>query len=172
MGSKLIIVPVARLQSEVVGAVKAVGGSVIYVSLNKSFEKMEELFDGVNRKKLFFIDCVSSKVVSGNVLYVSPRELDKLVYGIKTFGNEVEGKKVVVIDGLSTLLIYNSENRVAAFVKEVVGFAAPKGVPPAQMASANADKVGNDVDVVAFAPKTEGEELLTKIFNFFDEVER
>jgi hypothetical protein len=156
MGSKLIIVPVAQLQSEVVGTVKAVGGSVIYVSLNKSFENMEKLFDeeGV-KKKVFFIDCVSSKVVSENVLYVLPRELDKLVYGIKAFGNEIEGKKVVVIDGLSTLLIYNSENRVAAFVRDAVGLSTKNGI-----------------DVVAFVPKTEEEELFRKIFNFFDEVEK
>jgi hypothetical protein len=156
MGSKLIIVPVARLQPEVVGTVKAVGGSVIYVSLNKGFEKMGELFDeeDVNKKKIFFIDCVSSEVVSGNVLYVSPRELGKLAYGIRSFVDEIEGEKVVVIDGLSTLLIYNSENNVAAFVRDVVGLAA------------------GDIDIVAFAPRTEGEDLFRKIFNFFDEVKR
>jgi len=28
------------------------------------------------------------------------------------------------------------------------------------------------VEVVAFSPKTKGEDLLNKIFNFFDEVQR
>jgi len=30
----------------------------------------------------------------------------------------------------------------------------------------------NDVTVVAFSPETKGEELLNKIFNFFDKVEK
>jgi hypothetical protein len=52
------------------------------------------------------------------------------------------------------LLIYNNENRVAIFMKEVTEYASD-----------------NDVHVIAFSPKTQGEELLDKIFNFFDKVE-
>ena len=51
------------------------------------------------------------------------------------------------------MLIYNNENRVAQFVKEITEYASQK-----------------DVEVIALSPKTKGEELLNKIFNFFDKV--
>jgi archaellum biogenesis ATPase FlaH len=61
----------------------------------------------------------------------------------------------MIIDALSTLLIYNNENKVAKFVQEITDYASE-----------------NQVYVVAFSPKTQGEELLNKIFNFFDKVEK
>jgi len=61
----------------------------------------------------------------------------------------------LIIDALSTLLIYNNENKVAAFVKEVTEYASE-----------------NEVQIVAFSPETKGEELLNKIFNFFDKVKK
>jgi archaellum biogenesis ATPase FlaH len=61
----------------------------------------------------------------------------------------------LIIDALSTLLIYNNENKVAAFVKEITEYAQDY-----------------DVEVIALSPKTKGEELLNKIFNFFDEVKK
>ena len=68
---------------------------------------------------------------------------------------DIKGEKFLIIDALSTLLIYNDENKVAKFVKEITEYASQ-----------------NDVDVIAFSPKTKGEELLNKIFNFFDKVKK
>jgi len=74
---------------------------------------------------------------------------------IKQFIKDIPGEKYLVIDALSTLLIYNNENKVAIFVKEMTEYASE-----------------HDVKILAFSPKTQGEELLDKIFNFFDKVER
>lgn len=61
----------------------------------------------------------------------------------------------MIIDALSTLLIYNSENKVAKFVKEITECAS-KG----------------NMEAIALSPKTKGKELLNKIFNFFDKVKK
>ena len=157
MKSRLVVVPVAQLLQEVVDVVGSVEDVVIYVSLNKTSEGMSKIFSDSKSKipKMFFIDCVGHEGKSKDILHVNPNELEKLDYAIKSFRDEINGKKFIIIDALSTLLIYNSENKVAGFVKKIVGYAQDK-----------------DVDVLAFTPKTGEEELLTKVFNFFDEVER
>lgn len=157
MKSQLIIVPVEQLLQKVVDVVGTVEDVVIYVSLNKTSKGMKKIFVGAEKKvpDMFFIDCVGHGEEGEDVLYVDPTQLDKLDYAIRSFKNEIEGKKVIVLDALSTLLIYNSENKVAAFVDRVVGYAQEE-----------------DVSVLAFSPKTEEEELLTKVFNFFDEVKQ
>jgi len=96
---------------------------------------------------------MTSKQVRDDVLHISPSELDKLNYAINTFIKDIKDKKFLIIDALSTLLIYNDENKVASFVKELIEYAS-----------------NNEVEIIAFSPKTKGEELLNKIFNFFDKV--
>jgi len=157
MKSSLIVVPVSQLLQKIVDIVGVVGDVIIYVSLNKNAEEMREIF--MKSKKtvsnLFFIDCVSREGKSPDVLHIAPNELDKLDYAIRSFKDEIAGKKLIVLDALSTLLIYNNENKVAAFVNKVVNYAQVE-----------------DVSVLAFTPETKEEELLTKIFNFFDEVRK
>jgi archaellum biogenesis ATPase FlaH len=158
MVSTLIITSVEKLQEEVNTTVKSfkdIPG--IYVSLNKTQKSIENILDKekINTKKLFFIDCVTSENVKDDVLHINPRQLDKLSYAINNFIKEIKGKKFLIIDALSTLLIYNDENKVASFVKEITEYASR-----------------NEVEVIAFSPKTKGEELLNKIFNFFDNVKK
>ncbi len=158
MASTLIIISVENLQKEVNGIVKTFNKMPgIYVSLNKTHESIENLLkkEKINTNKLFFIDCVTSEQKRDDVLHISPRELGKLSSAISTFIKDIPGKKFLLIDALSTLLIYNDENKVARFVKETIEFAAEK-----------------DVEVIALSPKTKGEELLNKIFNFFDKVKK
>jgi len=158
MASQLIITSVEDLQKEVNGIVKTLSANPgIYVSLNKTHESIENILKSnkINTSKLFFIDCVTSEQKRDDVLHISPRELEKLSSAINTFIKDIPGKKFLVIDALSTLLIYNDENKVARFVKEITEFAAEK-----------------EVDVIALSPKTKGEELLNKIFNFFDKVKK
>lgn len=157
MTSILIITSVEELQGKIITVVSSLDKTPgIYVSLNKPQESAEQLLKkgGVKTDKLFFIDCVTSEKKREDVLHIPPMQLDKLAYAIRTFIKEIDGKKFLVIDALSTFLIYNDENKVAAFVKEVTEYAAQ-----------------NDVTVIAFSPKTKGEELLNKIFNFFDKVQ-
>jgi len=156
MTSLLIITSVEDLQDEINKQVKdrsAYPG--IYISLNKTQKSSEEnlIKNNIKTDKIFFIDCVTAEKTKEDVLHILPNDLDKLSFAINTFVKDIKGKKYLVIDALSTLLIYNSENKVAAFVKKITEYTS-----------------NNDVEVIAFSPKTKGEELLNKIFNFFDKV--
>lgn len=158
MTSLLVITSVEKLQNKinsVVNSFKNIPG--IYVSLNKTQKSIEDILKkaGINTNKLFFVDCVTSEKTRDDVLHIAPDQLDLLSSAINDFIKDIKGEKFLIIDALSTLLIYNDENKVAQFVKEVTEYASQ-----------------NDVKVIAFSPETKGEELLNKIFNFFDEVEK
>jgi archaellum biogenesis ATPase FlaH len=158
MTSILIISDVESLQkkiSETINSFRGIPG--IYVSLNKTQKSTEEALKkvGIKTNKIFFIDCVTSEQRRDDVLHFHPTELEEMSYAIKDFMQEIKGKKFLIIDALSTLLIYNDENKVAKFVKATVDFASE-----------------NNVELIAFTPKLKGEELLTKIFNFFDKVKK
>jgi len=157
MASTLIITHVEKLQKEikkVIGSLKNKPG--IYVSLNKTQKSVEESLkkNNISTERIFFIDCVASQKTKEEVLHIPPRDLGKLSFAIKSFFKEIKGEKFLIIDALSTLLIYNDENKVAAFVKEI------------------ADSSNKELAIFAFSPVTKGEELLNKIFNFFDEVKK
>lgn len=158
MSSLLVITSVEKLQERISSTVRSFKNMPgIYVSLNKTQKSTESLLKktGVDTDKMFFIDCVTTEKTRDDVLHVEPDQLGLLSTAINSFIKGIDGEKFLVIDALSTLLIYNSENDVAKFAKEVTEYAAR-----------------NDVRVVAFSPRTRGEELLNKIFNFFDRVEK
>jgi KaiC/GvpD/RAD55 family RecA-like ATPase len=158
VAATLIIVNVEKIQDEINRVITLNRAEpIIFVSLNKTHESLGKIFieKGIDSSKVFVIDCVANEQKSEEVLIVKPTELDKLSFIINSFIKEIKGKKILVVDALSTLLIYNNENKVAQFVKGVTEFASEK-----------------DVDVIALSPKTEGEELLNKIFNFFSKVEK
>lgn len=158
MTSTLLITSVQNLKKDINKVVKSLKNLPgIYVSLNKTQKSLENLLkkEKINLNKLFFIDCVTSKQTKEDVLHIPITNLKELSYSINRFIKEIKGKKFLIIDALSTLLIYNNENNVAAFVKEITEYAAQK-----------------DIEIFAFSPKTEGEELLNKIFNFFDKVKK
>lgn len=157
MTSQLTITSVETLQSKINATVKSFDGRIgIYISLNKTQKSTEEILkkNGINTDKLFFIDCVTIEKVREDVLHIRPEQLDKLSTAINEFIKDIPDDKFLIIDALSTLLIYNNENKVAIFIKELTEYASD-----------------NNVHVIAFSPKTQGEELLDKIFNFFDKVE-
>jgi len=158
MASKLIITPVEKLQERIIEIIKDYKDKIgIYVSLNKTQKSAEEILkkSNIDTKRLFFIDCVTLEQTKEEVLHIKPNDLDRLSYAINEFIKDIKEDKFLIIDALSTLLIYNNENKVAAFVKEITEYASQ-----------------NNVEVIALSPKTKGEELLNKIFNFFDKVKK
>jgi len=154
MQSKLIIIPVEKMEKTKIDLIKSFKTPGVYVSLNKSVKGLKRLFEKnkISFSQIFFIDGVNSNTNS-NILSIFPTELDNLKYAIKIFINEIKGRKFLIIDALSTLLIYNNENKVASFVKEIINYSQK-----------------HEVEFVALSPKTKGEELLNKIFDFFDVV--
>jgi len=156
MPSHLVITSVEKLQKSIIEAVNLyVKQPGVFVSLNKTQKSTEKILKAANlpTDKLFFIDCMTSEKTRNDVLHISPNRLDLLGEAINAFISDIDGTKYVIIDALSTLLIYNDENKVAQFVKNVTELGSKE-----------------DVVILAFAPETKGEDLLNKIFNFFDEV--
>lgn len=158
MTSTLIITSVEKIQKEINKIINSNSDTPgIYVSLNKTQESVTQLLnkDKINTSKLFFIDLVATENSNENVVYIKPNNLSDLSYAIKTFIKRITNEKYLIIDSISTLLIYNTENKVADFVKKITSYAS-----------------ANNVKVFALSPKTKGEELLEKIFNFFDDVKK
>ncbi len=156
MASQLIITSVEQLQDEIIDTlIHSRGMTGIYISLNKTQKSIEDILSkrGVDTSRLFFIDCVTSEKTRDDVLHIPPNDLDLLHTSIESFLKEIKSKKIILIDAISTLLIYNDVKNVAQFVKRVTELASKTGE-----------------DIIAFSPQTKGEDLLNKIYNFFDEV--
>jgi len=158
MTSTLTLISVNKLQQEINKTLKSFNGNTgIYISLNKTQKKIEEILkkEKINIKKLFFIDCVTSNKTKDDVLHISPDRLDLLNSAINSFIKDIKGQKFLILDALSSLLIFNNENKVADFIKEITQEASQ-----------------NHTNVIAFSPQTKGKELLNQIFDYFDEVKK
>ncbi|MBR9706426.1 hypothetical protein GOV14_05300 [Candidatus Pacearchaeota archaeon] len=158
MKSRLIITPVENLQDQINSLVKSQKTKTgIYVSLNKTQKSIEQILkqENIATNKLFFIDCVASIKEKEDVLHIPPNDLNELIYAIKTFFKEISEEKYLIIDALSTFLIYNETNKVAEFINKITSLC-----------------IENNVELIALSPVTKGEELLNKIFNFFDQVKK
>jgi len=158
MNSLLIITPIEQLQDKIntlVTSFKNIPG--IYVCLNKTQKSTEDILKKakINTNKLFFIDCVTSEKIRNDVLHISPTQLDLLNSVINSFMEDIKQEKFLIIDALSTLLIYNNEDKVKEFIKNITEYASK-----------------NNFQVIAISPETRGEELLDKISNFFDNIEK
>ena len=139
-GSLLKITSVGNLQEEIIKTVKENSSFPgIYVSLNKTQKNSEEILNQnrIDTKDIFFIDCVESETTGEDVIHIPPHELNKLSYAIQRFIKEIKDEKFLIIDALSTLLIYNDVDEVASFVKELTEYIYE-----------------NKVRMVAFSPKT------------------
>jgi archaellum biogenesis ATPase FlaH len=153
MVSELIIVSIENLQTRVNKIIKSHEDKLgIYVCLNKTQKSIENILkeQKISTNKLFFIDCVTFEKTREDVLHISPDNLDKLKLAIFSAISDIQGDKFLVIDALSTFLIYNNKEKVSEFIKEVIEYATQ-----------------NNVEVIALSPETKGEELLEKIESFF-----
>jgi len=156
MESVLIITSVEKLQDTLIKEVKSGKETCIYLSLNKTRKNISSIFqkNNIDLTNLYFIDGVS-ETGGDEDIDIPPNRLDLMNAALKSFVKGLDGRKRIIIDSLGTLLIYNDENKVAKFVKKLAALSSQ-----------------NDVSIIAFSPKTKGEELLNKIFNFFDRVEK
>ncbi|PIN74050.1 hypothetical protein COV20_02990 [Candidatus Woesearchaeota archaeon CG10_big_fil_rev_8_21_14_0_10_45_16] len=101
---------------------------LIYVTVNRTYSDLQAAFGKeLKAKNSFFIDCVSkvnevTKKGEDNCLFLgSPREITGLSLAITKSVDAFPGKKVLVIDSISTLSAYNGENIVARFSHFMIG---------------------------------------------------
>lgn len=98
------------------------GDKVIFVTMIRPAEVLHKLFDqnGIDKDKVFMVDCVTTlteKYIkhTDREIFVQPNNLSAIAMAINETALRVEGKKVVVFDSPSTLLVYNSLNEIMKF---------------------------------------------------------
>lgn len=102
----------------------------VYLTVNKSLADLVETFAGEEIKtgNVIFIDAITkltgdSEVKGENFHYVdSPRDMVDISIAVENAVSKLgEGKKFVIVDSLTTLLVYNKETTVERFVHAVSG---------------------------------------------------
>ena len=93
----------------------------VYVSLNKPFSVLTKSFEkgGISSTSLFFVDGITNvpsvQEERDHACLGSGVDLSNLCIGISKAINGISGEKYLVLDSLSTLLIYNDSKSVAKF---------------------------------------------------------
>lgn len=120
----LALIDPIRYQDAVVGLLRYFTTKTprgIYVSLNKPFAVLTKSFDkaGIHTGDLFFIDGITNVPTieenSGHSCLGSGVDLSNLCIAISKAVNRNADEKFIVLDSLSTLLIYNDPKVVAKF---------------------------------------------------------
>lgn len=105
-------------------------GQGIVITTNKPGQNLLESMknSGIDSSKLFIIDVVSKRsgeeeAAEQNITYVdSPENLTELDAGINEFLEMVQGEvRFLILDSLSTLLVYNSDRTVERFMHSLSG---------------------------------------------------
>lgn len=120
----LALVDPIHYQDAVVGLLRYFTGKVprgIYVTLNKPFAVLSKTFEkaGISVGSLFFVDAITNvpsvQEESSSICLGSATDLSNLCIATSKAVNRFSEEKFLVLDSLSTLLIYNDHRAVAKF---------------------------------------------------------
>lgn len=123
----LLIMSSSEYNKEIVDVVKKINNqSIVYVTLNKTYDSLVELFKKkkINTDNIVFIDAISKTIKTApdqaeNVYYISsPGALTELSLAISKFIKH--NFDYLIFDSLTNLLIYESKAPVAKFVSSIV----------------------------------------------------
>jgi len=122
----LVVVPNNNYNSSVLNFVKKLDKkSFGYVSVNKGYSALIESFKNkkINLKNFFFVDCVTKTITEpkkvDNCIYVSsPKALTEL--SLATTKLIMAGFDGVILDSLSTMLIYHKPKEISRFVHSII----------------------------------------------------
>ena len=134
----------------------------IYVTLNTPIANLIDILGkaSINIENIYFIDGItktteSEVVESEHCKYLeSPRDVVDLSFLIDEFLNKIKHhKKFVVIDSISTLMVYNSEQAIKQFAHSITGKIKAKNANGIIIAS---DDTDNDAlnSIAHFCDKT------------------
>lgn len=123
--STIIITNSSDFNDVVVDLMKSVGSdaTAVMVSFNKPSSSFEAIFKGKLKCDVFYIDLVT-QVATGepqkkdNVVFLaSQRNLTDLSIILSEVLNRLEGKKFVILDSLTTMLLYNDSGTTTQFLQ-------------------------------------------------------
>ena len=159
--SVLVVNPLNTLHEALVETISQAtkkGKPVLYISFNKPHESINELLENqrIPTDKVFYIYCIGKSLgkTSGreHVIHIeSPSDLTALSIAIFEFIDKIDTEKEIIIDSLATLLIYNPEELVIEFIKDIVARA-------------------NNSKIIVFTPTAKGTTFIEKASMFFDKV--
>lgn len=137
--------------------------NVIFVTTNKPYDHLINVLKerGMKSNKIFFIDCISKHVgikkEPENCIFVeSPQNLTAITIAITSSIKHLLGKKILLLDSLSALLIYNSAETIGEFSNFIINKLRSYGV-----------------DMVILALESDiNKDIIKQIESFADEVKR
>lgn len=102
--------------------------NTVYVTTNKPYRYLMNLLkeEKIKTDNIFFIDCISNQVSepvedAKNCVFIeSPQNVTSIGIALNEAVKLLPGKKTVLFDSLSTLLLYNNEDLVGRFSNFVV----------------------------------------------------
>ena len=158
--SRLMETPADQLQDDILSEVRRLQGSGltgIYVSINKPYETMNNVFmrNRINTNKIFFIDCITSQTREEleNVLFIPDiSDLGGLSIAIARFIDKIPDGKFLLIDAVHTLWIYHTPNLIARFIQNLTE-----------------RSYRDDVAMTAFIVESEDKRLMRRLIPFFDQ---
>lgn len=122
-----IVLSVIKPEKYFEGVMKLLGKekskNIIYVTTNKPYSFLVNSFKKkrINPDKIFFIDCISKQVNKNiekaeNCVFIgSPQNLTSLSIAVNEAISNIKGKKILFLDSLSVLLVYNDANTIGKF---------------------------------------------------------
>jgi KaiC/GvpD/RAD55 family RecA-like ATPase len=120
----LTLIDPMRYQEAVFGVVKyfaAKSPQGVYVTLNKPFSALTKTFEkaGISSDSLFFVDGITNvpaaEESADHACLGSGIDLSNLCIGISRVIGKFQEEKFLLLDSLSTLLIYNDSKAVSKF---------------------------------------------------------
>ncbi len=101
--------------------VKNKGFKLIYVTSSLPFKSIEEKFETAKLDNYFIIDSVTTSIIQDAIpndkcIFIkSPGDLTEISINIERLLKK-EGETFVIIDSITSFLIYNSENEILRFI--------------------------------------------------------
>lgn len=123
----LFLIPGEEMLTIIINLVKEVsknGYHIIYITANKPYATINNIFkkEEIDLGRVFFIDVVTnltgaSMQRTGNCIFSSAQGLTHVGITVKNIVEELpkEAKKILFIDSLSTLMIYNKPDVMGMF---------------------------------------------------------
>ncbi|VVB58770.1 Uncharacterised protein [Candidatus Anstonella stagnisolia] len=104
------------------------GKKVIYLTTTKPYSQISGMLHeaGIKQDNIFFIDCVSRSMgekslnAQNCVFLENPRNLTAISIAINESVKKLPGKKLLVMDSLSTLMLYNDHVTMGRFSNFVI----------------------------------------------------
>lgn len=153
MVSEIIFLPLQSMHEKAADIIKKYDDKkMIYISLNTCTDKLKKSLESfkTNTKNIKFIGCMRSDNNLKDSLNFHPADLDDLINKTKPL---TKNSDYMIIDALSSLLIYNTEEELNKFLIDLIELSST-----------------NKIDLIALSTKDGHGNILKNSSSLFDKV--